>query len=87
MTMMSTNTETGGSSLGPATAARLAVGMALAALGVAMPGGNWDLASSATGIAALGLALAMLVRGFELRAWFGRGLTLHSRSPCNWSST
>jgi len=77
MTMMSTKAETSGSSLGPATAARLAAGMALAALCVAMPGGSWDLASSATGVAALGLALAMLVRGLELRAWFGRGLSLH----------
>jgi dolichyl-phosphate beta-glucosyltransferase len=38
---------------------------------------NWRLTAAAAGIAGLGLILAMLVRGFELRAWFGRGLSLH----------
>ena len=76
--MLSTRTETGAaSSLGPATVVRLVAGAALAVLCVAMLGSRWHLASPAAAIAALGLALAMLVRGFELRAWFGRGLSLH----------
>ena len=75
--MTITTTETRASSLGPSTAARLAAGTALAASCVAMLGSSWNLASQAIGIVAIGLALAMLVRGFELRAWFGRGLSLH----------
>jgi dolichyl-phosphate beta-glucosyltransferase len=77
MSMTSTKTESDGSSLGYSTAVRLAAGIALAALCVAWLGGSWHLASPAAGIAALGLALATLVRGLELRAWFGRGLSLH----------
>jgi len=75
--MTSTRAETSSSLLGTTTVARLAVGAALAALCVAMLGGSWSLASPAAGITALGLALAMLVRGCELRAWFGSGLSLH----------
>jgi len=75
--MTFTGSESRGSSLGPATAARLAAGVALAALCAAMLGGGWRLGWPAAGIAAFGLAVAMLVRGFELRAWFGRGLSLH----------
>ena len=68
MTMTSTRTKTGDSSLGTASVARLAAGTALAALCVTVPGSSWSLPSQAVAIAALGLALAMLVRGFELRA-------------------
>lgn len=64
-------------SFGPASAIRLAAGCALAVAVLVLFAENWQLTTPAAGIAGLGLLLAMLVRGFELRAWFGRGLSLH----------
>ncbi|MFO1406403.1 MAG: dolichyl-phosphate beta-glucosyltransferase [Steroidobacteraceae bacterium] len=65
------------SSLVVASALRLVAGLALAAAAFASFPATSPLTAAAAGTALLGLLVAMLVRGLELRAWFGRGLSLH----------
>lgn len=65
------------SSLVPASVPRLAAGLAVAATIPFFLADSWQLTAPAAAITVLGLILAMLVRGFELRAWFGLGLSLH----------
>lgn len=74
---MSTEHSKTATLLGPASTVRFTGGLALAAAGVGLLADSWHLTASAATIAALGLMLATMVRGFELRAWFGRGLSLH----------
>ncbi len=65
------------SSLARASALRLGAGLTLAAALLGLSTDGWRLATPAAAVVALGLTAAVIIRGFELRAWFGRGLSLH----------
>jgi len=75
--MMRPQSPTAASLLGPSSLIRLASGTALAVVCVLAVDVQWRLSAAPAVILGLGMALATLIRGFELRAWFGRGLSLH----------
>jgi dolichyl-phosphate beta-glucosyltransferase len=66
-----------GVDLGPATLVRLAAGVALAFMAVTALDPAWNLRLASLATVLLGLGAATVVRGLELRAWFGAGLSLH----------
>ena len=75
--MMRPQSPAAASLLGRPSLVRLASGTALAVVSVLALDVQWRLSAAPAIILGLGMALAALVRGLELRAWFGRGLSLH----------
>jgi hypothetical protein len=63
--------------LGHATLLRLAAGVVVAIVAVSALDPAWNLHLASLAIVLLGLGAASVVRGLELRAWFGAGLSLH----------
>ena len=75
--MMRPQPSAAASPLGRSSLIRLASGTALAIVCVLALDVQWRLSAAPAAILGLGMGLAALLRGFELRAWFGRGLSLH----------
>jgi dolichyl-phosphate beta-glucosyltransferase len=65
------------SGLGRATLQRLAVGVALLLSGLWLFAPELRWSTTAALITLFSLGIATFLRGFELRAWFGRGLSMH----------
>jgi len=75
--MMQPKSSAAASLLGRPSLMRLASGTVLAVVCMLALDVSWRLSAAPAVILVLGMALAALIRGFELRAWFGRGLSLH----------